>query len=364
MPDTRPDIVLDETGRCPACVSYDRRQEIDWQKRGKDLSELIDRHGGRVLVPSSGGKDSTFQAIYLKKLGADVTCVTARTCDLSRVGRANIDNLARHVKTIEVVPNMAERAELNRLGLELVGDISWPEHVAIFTTPFRVALETGHTLIMYGENPQNQYGGPPGSEEAALMTQRWVSEFGGFLGLRVSDMEGMGYDMEFYRAPRPDAIASAGIEAHFLGHYLPWDSVGNAEFSARHGFSNSIHGYDKHVPPPYAGAYWRHENLDNRQTAIHDYFMLLKYGYSRACSQLSVDIRAGRISRSAALKILQRIEGRFPLDCADSTTRQVLSRIGVGSDEILHWATVYCNPDLFSVRPSGGGMDVRVASYD
>jgi hypothetical protein len=28
------------------------------------------------------------------------------------------------------------RAKLNRLGLELVGDISWPEHVSIFTTPF------------------------------------------------------------------------------------------------------------------------------------------------------------------------------------------------------------------------------------
>jgi hypothetical protein len=82
------------------------------------------------------------------------------------VGRANIDNLARYARTIEVVPNMTVRAKLNRLGLELVGDISWPEHAAIFSTPFHVARDTGHTLLMYGENPQDQYGGPLGSEAA------------------------------------------------------------------------------------------------------------------------------------------------------------------------------------------------------
>jgi hypothetical protein len=145
-----------------------------------------------VLVPSSGGKDSTYQVLTLLELGADVTVVTARTCHLTAIGRANIDNLARYARTIEVVPNMTVRAKLNRLGLELVGDISWPEHAAIFSTPFRVAVETGHTLLMYGENPQDQYGGPLGTEEARTMTRRWVTEFGGFLGLRPSDFVGHG----------------------------------------------------------------------------------------------------------------------------------------------------------------------------
>jgi hypothetical protein len=39
---------------------------------------------------------------------------------------------------------MTVRAKLNRLGLELVGDISHPEHMAIFTAPFQVARQTGH----------------------------------------------------------------------------------------------------------------------------------------------------------------------------------------------------------------------------
>ena len=78
----------------------------------------------------------------MQALGAEVTVVTARTCHLTEIGRQNIDNLARYARTIEVTPNMTVRAKLNRLGLELVGDISWPEHAAIFSTPFSVAAST------------------------------------------------------------------------------------------------------------------------------------------------------------------------------------------------------------------------------
>src|SRR6185295_336946 len=174
MPNTRPDTPFID-GECAACRAYARRPQIDWDARKASLVALLDRHDGRCIVPSSGGKDSTYQVMTLLGLGADVTIVTARTCHLTSVGRANIDNLARHARTIEVVPNMAVRAKLNRLGLEMVGDISWPEHCAIFTTPFKVAALLGIPLIFYGENPQDQYGGPMGSEEAMQLTMRWVT---------------------------------------------------------------------------------------------------------------------------------------------------------------------------------------------
>jgi hypothetical protein len=167
-------------------------------------------------------------------MGADVTIATARTCHLTAMGRANIDNLARYARTIEVVPNMTVRAKLNRLGLQLVGDISWPEHAAIFSVPFQVAAQTGHSLLMYGENPQDQYGGPLGSEAARQLTARWRSEFGGFLGLRPDDFVGMegitDRDMDDYRFP-VDSVA----EAHFLGQYIPWDSRRNADAAVKAG---------------------------------------------------------------------------------------------------------------------------------
>ena len=327
MPNTRPDTPFID-GECAACVSYKRRPQIDWDARKADLVALLDRHDGRVLVPSSGGKDSTYQVLTLLGMGADVTVVTARTCHLTPIGRANIDNLARYARTIEVVPNMTVRAKLNRLGLEMVGDISWPEHAAIFSTPFRVAAQTGHTLLMYGENPQDQYGGPQGSEEAKTMTRRWVTEFGGFLGLRPDDFVGVEGitedDMNDYKAATIDVD---GLEAHFLGQYIPWDSRRNAEIAEEHGMQTFFSS------PPCEANWWRAENLDNAQTGLHDYLMWRKFGFGRGCQQISVDVRMGRIQRDHALAWVEQHDGIFPRVYAGVTVYETLQRIGMTRQE-------------------------------
>lgn len=320
MPDTRPDTPFID-GECAACVSYARRPSIDWGARKTALVALLDRHAGRCIVPSSGGKDSTYQVMTLLELGADVTVVTARTCHLTEIGRRNIDNLARHARTIEVVPNMRTRAKLNRLGLEMVGDISWPEHCAIFTTPFVVSEQLGIPLVFYGENPQDQYGGPLGSDDAMNMTARWRSEFGGFLGLRASDFIGMGgiteRDMADYQFP---AGGNWLVEAHFLGQYVPWDSHRNADVAR-----NAC----MHVPktPPTSANWWSAENLDNAQTGIHDHFMWLKYGFGRGCQQISVDVRAGLIKREWAMGWIQAFDHSFPHWYCEVGFREVLDRI-------------------------------------
>ena len=325
-PISKPDLVFSETGECSACLAYKARPEIDWDARKLELIDLLDRHHGSCIVPSSGQKDSTAQVVKLKELGAHVTTVTATTCHLTVIGRKNIDNLARIAdRTIEVTPNKLVRVKLNRLGLELVGDVSHPEHMAIFTTPFRVAVDMRIPLIFYGENPQSQYGGPQGSEQAKQMTSRWVSEFGGFLGLRPKDFVGMEgiteNDMRDYMPPRLD-----NVEAHFLGQYLPWDSHENAALAISHGMQYEV---------PCNANWWPWENLDNAQTGIHDHMMWLKYGYGRACAQLSVDIRPGRIPRENALIEIDKRDGLFPFVYAGVKVQDMLDRIGMDLKELF-----------------------------
>jgi N-acetyl sugar amidotransferase len=339
LPDTRPDThFLD--GVCSACISYSKRPQIDWEERQRELLRLLERHDGRCIVPSSGGKDSHYQVLTLLELGADVTVVTARTCHLTDVGRKNIDNLARYARTIEVVPNMTVRATLNRLGLEMVGDISWPEHVSIFTTPFRVAADLGISLLFYGESPQNQYGGPPGSEEARQLTQRWRSEFGGFLGLRPSDLVGVSgitaMDMADYELPKNSRLDE--IEAHFLGQYLPWDSHENAHVAMDHGMIAYL---------PSRSNYWLWENLDNAQTGIHDHLMFLKYGYGRGAAQISVDIRKGLITRQHADEWVTKYDGLLPYPYMMVSLHAVLDRISVSEKQFVSIANRYTNWNLF-----------------
>lgn len=329
MPSTRPDHVFVD-GVCPACLNHAKRPEIDWDRRRDELLRLLDRFHGEVIVPSSGGKDSTYQAITLKNMGAHVTAVTARTCHITDIGRKNIDNLAKHVRTVEYVPDMSVRAKLNRLGLELVGDISWPEHAAIFSTPFRASLDLGIPLIMYGENPQNQYGGPKGTEQAREMTQRWVTEFGGFLGLRpddFSDNAGItGRDMDDYRSPSANLLAENGTEAHFLGQYLPWDSQQNTQVAQEAGMIFNL---------PTPGNWWYAENQDNAQTGIHDFFMRLKYGYSRGTTQISVDVRNGTVPRERAMNFIENTEDMFPFMYMGVSWRKVLENIGMSEDRFI-----------------------------
>lgn len=337
MPNTRPDTPFID-GQCSACVTYAKRPQVDWDARRRQLMELLERHDGRCLVPSSGGKDSTYQVMKLLELGAKPIVATATTCHLTPLGRANIDNLARHATTIEVTPNRTTRAKLNRAGLEMVGDISWPEHVSIFTAPFGVACAMDCPLIFYGENPQAEYGGPQGTDEARTMTRRWVSEFGGFLGLRPSDFEAMGYDMREYLPVPAERLEELGVEAHFLGSYIPWDSRENAAVALEAGMRWRL---------PCEANLWEFENLDNAQTGLHDHMMFRKYGFGRGCAQISVDVRAGRISRESALQWVQRHDGRFPEVYAGVPLDEVLERIGVTRKQLHTVMDRFTNWELF-----------------
>lgn len=350
IPDTRPDTAFVD-GICSACLSFAKRPTVDWKARKSELMDLLARHGNRCIVPSSGGKDSTYQALTLRELGADVTAVTATTCMLTPIGRKNIDNLAHYVRTVEITPNREVRAKLNRLGLELVGDISWPEHVSIFTTPFKAALAFKTPLIFYGENPQSQYGGPLGTDDARTMTRRWVSEFGGFLGLRPSDLVGQmdltEADLADYMPPDTDEIAKAGVEAHFLGQYIEWDSARNAEVAIAHGM-RSILASDAN--------YWSAENLDNAMTGLHDHSMYRKYGYGRLAAQVSVDVRHERMTRDEAMELVRERDGLFPRTYMGVPIGRVLQRIGMSEAQLMDTLDRFTNWELFDGEERGRPM--------
>lgn len=347
MPDTRPDTAFMD-GVCSACITHDEQLKIDWDQRKADLVRLFERQkpnstGFDCIVASSGGKDSTAQALTLIGMGIRPLLVTATTCMPTVLGRKNIDNLKRYAPTIEVTPNQDVRALLNFYGLTLVGDISWPEHVAIFTTPMRIAVALGIPLVFYGENPQAAYGGPVGAEKATQMTRRWVSEFGGFLGLRPIDMIGRGgigpKDMYEYEFPPERAVKKLGVEAHFLGQYIgPWDGKKNSEIAHAAGFEWGL---------PHQGNWWASENLDNAMTGIHDWMMYKKYGYGRACPQLSVDIRNGRITREEALALLGHLEPRFPYVYAGVPVQEVCKRLSISMEFLMDTIDKFTNRELF-----------------
>lgn len=356
MPSTKPDLHLDEAGVCNACRSYEARREVDWSTRKTELLKILDNYRSikgdnwDCVVPVSGGKDSTFQVVQMLSLGMNPLCVTATTCDISDIGRRNIENIKRlGVDYLEMSPNPMVRAKLNRIGLKQVGDISWPEHVGIFTIPVRIAVQYKVPLIIWGENSQNEYGGPAAASDNKVLNRAWLEEFGGLLGLRVSDLmgqEGLARkDLIPYSYPSDDELHQVGVTGLFLGHYLPWDGFANSLLAQAYGFE---------VPPhPTLGSMVNYENLDNHQVAIHEYFKFLKFGFGRATDHVCLHIRRGRLSREMGLSIVKRMDGKFPWEYLGKPLNETLRPLDITVDEFIKICDKFTNKKIFQRDTSG-----------
>lgn len=356
MPDTKPDLHFDDEGVCSACRSYEQRTEVDWEARKEEFLALVDRYRSKdqsnwdCIVPVSGGKDSTYQVVRMLQMGLNPLCVTATTCDLSDIGRKNIQNIKNlGVDYVEFSPNPVVRAHLNRIGLTQVGDISWPEHVGIFTIPVRAAVQYNVPLIIWGENSQNEYGGPAAAAENNILTRRWLEEFGGLLGLRVSDLVGLegiqAGQLLPYTYPTDEALQKVGVTGLFLGHYLPWDGLSNALIAQANGFTT----FDKAVE----GSMVNYENLDNHQTGIHDYFKFLKFGFGRATDIACLHVRRNRISRTDALSVVRKRDGRFPWTYLDKSLEEILAPLHMGVEDFITICDEFTNKRIFKCDPAG-----------
>jgi len=356
MPDSKPDLHIDDHGICNACRSYENRLAINWEARYQELLQLLEKYSNRdgrnwdCIVPVSGGKDSTYQVVRMLQLGLNPLCVTSTTCDLSELGRKNIENIKQlGVDYVEVTPNPIIRGKLNKLGLTQVGDISWPEHVGIFTIPVRAAVQFNVPLIVWGENSQNEYGGPAAASDNNVLTRRWLEEFGGLLGMRVSDVIGQAEiepkHLIHYTYPSDEDLQRVGVTGLFLGHYIPWDGLSNALIAQANGFNS----YHKAVE----GSMVSYENLDNYQTGIHDYFKFLKFGFGRATDLACLHIRRGRLTRQDGLEAVMRLDGLFPWEYLGKPLKAILQPLELTEDEFIRICDKFTNKKIFKRDVSG-----------
>ena len=356
LPQTKPDLQFDKEGVCNACRAYERREDVDWEARWQELKEILehyrskDRSNYDCVIPVSGGKDSTFQVLKVLELGSNPLCVYARTCFLTEIGRRNLESLrGLGVDIIEFQTNPIIRRLINRIGLRQVGDIGWPEHLTIFTVPVRVAVQYKIPLIIWGENPQNEYGGPAISQQAKVLNRRWLEEFGGLLGMRVSDIfEEEGIERHHllpYTYPSDEDLQRVGVTGLFLGHFVPWDGLTNMLIALGHGMEV--------YPTAVENAFVNYENLDNAFMGIHDYFKYLKFGYGRASDNASMQVRRGRISREMAVKLAIRYDGQFPSSYLGVSLEKILSEIKIERLEFDQICDRFTNKKLFRIDNVG-----------
>ena len=231
-------------------------------------------------------------------------------------------------------------------GFKRVGDEMWPNHIGIFTIPVNIAVKFNIPLIIWGENPQLEYGGPLDSIEAKTLNRRWLEEFGGLLGNRIQDMVGVNglteKDLTPYYYPSDEDMERVGITSLFLGHYFFWDARKQLEIVRQHGFAVKEDG-------PVEGTYTNYENLDEKMHGLHDYLKFVKYGFGRATDHACIDIRNRRLTREDGLALVKKYDGKYPkLAIAD-----FIEYSGMSKEEIDHVIDSFTNSILFEHDENG-----------
>jgi hypothetical protein len=211
-------------------------------------------------------------------------------------------------------------------------------------------------LIIWGENSQNEYGGPASAQENHILNRQWLEEFGGLLGMRVSDLIGHdGFrkqDLIPYTYPDDEDLQKVGVSGLFLGHYIPWDGLSNALIAQANGFST----YEKVVE----GSLVNYENLDNYQTGIHDYFKFLKFGFGRATDLACLHIRRERLTRLDGLDAVRRLDGLFPWEYLGKKLKDILDPLDISVDEFIKICDEFTNKKIFK-RDAKGNLLKNIA---
>ena len=348
MPSTRPEQVFDSDGVCDACRSAARKHKgICWDTRRKEFVEILDRYRSKdgswwdCLIPVSGGKDSCYQAYVLKyEFGMNPLCVNFIPCEMTEVGLKNILFLRDlGFDIIQVGLNRKIYRQIARKTFFDLGDCCWPEHVGIFTTPPRVAVQYKIPLIIWGENSQFECGGPASKRENNYLDRSWFEQFA-IMGFRVSDLCYEGFDKKdllVFQYPSDKELEEVGVTGLFLGYYRKWDTRENARSMVELGFSVNPDG-------PVENARYDYENLDCKWIAgLHDYLKFLKYGFGRATDQLCAEIRNGRMNRDEALRIVRDYEGKVPRKYLPD----FMKFIGCTEEELLQNLDRFTNPKIF-----------------
>jgi len=351
MPNTKPDLHFNEEGVCDACQTQsDKNTAIDWQQREKDFLSLVDQYKANrdydCIIGVSGGKDSTFQVLKVLEMGLNPLCICFEPTIPTEIGRKNLENLNNlGVDLIHIKRNPIVYKKLAKEAFRRTGDNEWQNHLGIFTTVPKFAVKFNIPLIIWGESPQMEYGGPAASKDRNILDRQWLEEFGGLLGNRISDMVGVDElthkDLSLYTYEADEEIKRVGVTGLFLGYYFKWDVRDILKKSKEYGFSVM----DRAVETTYENF----ENLDCYSNHLHDYLKYVKYGFGRATDNACLDVRLGYIDRLEAVRLVNKYDGIPP----KKAIKEYLNYTGFSEGEFFKIVDSYTNKRIFKRDDNG-----------
>ena len=313
-------LELDENGVCSACNVAEKKEQIDWEKREKELVKLLDKYRKNdgsydCLVPGSGGKDSAYQSHILKyKYGMNPLTVTWPPFMYTDYGYENFknwldiggfDNISYHRngKVLKTLTKLSIENLFHPFQTFILGQMN--------IAP-RIAANFDINLIFYGENP-TEYGNAVAEDSTslknkAMFTMKNIDDvyLGGVSVKELKEKHNI-YEKDLipYLPVAEPKLIKSDIQVHYLGYYLKWTpqevyyySIENTGFKAR--------------PFRSQGTYSKYQSIDDKIDDLHYYSTFIKFGIGRATYDSSQEIRNKHLNRDEAVALVKRFDGEFP----------------------------------------------------
>ena len=313
-------IYFDQSGVCDACRYHSTKQDTDWSAREKKLIEILDKYrrndgGYDCVVPSSGGKDSSFTAHLLKsKYGMNPLTVTWAPNMFTEVGRNNFQGLIDigGIDNILYSPNGKVHRLLTKLAFQNLCHPFQPFiHGQKIIGP-RIAKNFNIPLIVYGEN-QAEYGNSIHENLSYKMNEKYFSLDNPMEmilgGVKLKDLLNTYNlslnDFSAYLPLTTQEIQSSDITVMHLGYFEKWAPQECYYYAAENtGFQAA--------PLRSDGTYSKYTEIDDKIVPFHFYTTLIKFGIGRATYDAAQEIRNGKITREEGVALVQKFDEEFP----------------------------------------------------
>jgi len=343
----RPRIIIGPDGVCNPCRYWEKKSSsIDWNEREALFKELCHTHRSNdgsfdVLVPSSGGKDSSYVAYVLKeKYNMNPLTVTWAPALPTEIGFQNFHSHIQHgLNNIMATADGLIHRRLCRSSTIIMGDPFQPFVYGQVNIPLRIAKAYDIGLIVDGENGEVEYGGDDSTEDLTGFT-RTESEIYWQSGMEVSDWLDYGFtpqELNFYKPPR-EAVQVQRVFFSFYHNWRPHDHF--YYVSEKAGFHSN--------PERSECTYSRYASLDDAIDPFHYFFALLKFGIGRATSDAAHEIREKIIDREEGIALVDKYDRTAP---SAQSTQIFLKYTSLTPSELIAICKRWTNSRIWSNNP-------------
>ncbi len=357
QPNTRPGIKFDENQICYACKYEEQKLSINWEQRENELKEICENAKEKAkannvsyncVIGVSGGKDSTFQAVYAKeKLGLNPLLVNSAPDDITEIGLKNLDNLSNlGFDIISMKPNPKIAKELARRSFFEFGNIVKASEYPLWSSAYIIANKFNIPLIIQGENAALTLG--TALHQETTNNAFSVIQQNTLKGCNASDWatESISLDeLYLYQFPDINELNKKEIKAIFLQYYVKqWSQVSNADFSIARGLMGRT-TEDLHD----IGRYRRYTALDSDIVIVNQMIKYLKFGFGFATDEACYDIRENRLSREDAIWYVQEYDGK----CSEKYIEKACEYLSITKEEFWNVVDKFVNRNLFEKNVNG-----------